>query len=131
LRAQLTPSGRGKRPPADEASTAANSDHPSPDEKHRSTLSTAPKARLTPGILPSALRASLSAVPNRSRRFGQYRRERLHPLWRHAADRGQHRTTHREQSTAIGAILAHFEKHGAPQKAHYRPAPRAPPAEAA
>jgi len=29
------------------------------------------------------------------------------------------------------AILAHFGKHGAPQKAYYRPAPRAPPAVAA
>jgi len=35
-------------------------------------LGAAPQARLTPGILPSALRASLSAVPNRSRRFGQH-----------------------------------------------------------
>ena len=32
LRAQLTPSGRGKRRPADEASTGANSEHRSPDE---------------------------------------------------------------------------------------------------
>jgi len=43
-----------------------------------------------------------------------------------------------EQPTAIRAIparghpcLAHFEKHGALEKAHYRPAPRAPPALAA
>jgi len=35
-------------------------------------LGAAPQARLTPGILPSARRASLSAVPNRSRRFGQH-----------------------------------------------------------
>ena len=27
-----------------------------------------------------------------------------------------------EEPTAIRAILAHFEKHGALQKAHYRPA---------
>jgi len=32
---------------------------------------------------------------------------------------------------AIRAILAHFEKHGALQKVHYRPAARAPPAVAA
>ena len=36
-----------------------------------------------------------------------------------------------EEPTAIRAILAHFEKHGALKKAHYRPAPRAPPAVAA
>jgi len=36
-----------------------------------------------------------------------------------------------EEPTAIRAILAHFEKHGALQKARYRPAPRAPPAVAA
>ena len=35
-RAQLTPSGRGKRPPTDEEPTGANSDHRSPDEKRRS-----------------------------------------------------------------------------------------------
>jgi len=29
------------------------------------------------------------------------------------------------------AVLAHFTKHGALKKAHYRPAPRAPPAVAA
>jgi len=36
LREQLTPSGRGKRPPTDEESTGANSDHRSLDEKRRS-----------------------------------------------------------------------------------------------
>jgi len=59
------------------------------------TFSAAPQTRLTPGILPSALRASLSAVPNRSRRFGQHRREHVRPLRRRGADRGQHRRTHR------------------------------------
>jgi len=38
LRAQLTPSGRGKRLPADVASAGANSDHRSPDEKRRRWL---------------------------------------------------------------------------------------------
>jgi len=33
-----------------------------------------------------------------------------------------------EEPTAIRAILARFAKHGAPEKAHYRPAARAPPA---
>jgi len=36
-----------------------------------------------------------------------------------------------EEPTAIRAILAHFAKHGAREKAHYRPAARAPPAVAA
>jgi len=36
-----------------------------------------------------------------------------------------------EEPTATRAILARFEKHGAREKAHYRPAPRAPPAVAA
>jgi len=36
-----------------------------------------------------------------------------------------------EEPTAIRAILAHFEKHNAREKAHYRPAQRAPPAVAA
>jgi len=36
-----------------------------------------------------------------------------------------------EEPTAIRAILAHFEKHGALEQAHYRPAPRAPPTAAA
>ena len=36
-----------------------------------------------------------------------------------------------EEPTAIRQILAHFEKHGALERAHYRPAARAPPAAAA
>ena len=36
-----------------------------------------------------------------------------------------------EEPTDIRAILAHFEKHGAREQAHFRPAPRAPPAVAA
>ena len=36
-----------------------------------------------------------------------------------------------EEPTAIRAILAHFAKHGALEKAHNRSAPRAPPAVAA
>jgi hypothetical protein len=36
-----------------------------------------------------------------------------------------------EEPTAIRAILDHFEKHGALEPAHHRPAPRAPPAAAA
>jgi len=36
-----------------------------------------------------------------------------------------------EEPTTIRVILAHFEKHGAMEPAHYRPAARAPPAVAA
>jgi len=36
-----------------------------------------------------------------------------------------------EEPTAIRAILAHFAKHGALEQAHFRSAPRAPPAVAA
>ncbi|HRF55265.1 MAG TPA: transposase [Aquimonas sp.] len=36
-----------------------------------------------------------------------------------------------EEPTAIHAILTHFEKHGAREAAHYRPAAHAPPPEAA
>ncbi len=36
-----------------------------------------------------------------------------------------------EEPTAIRAILAHCEKHDALEEAHYRPAPRWPPAVAA
>ena len=36
-----------------------------------------------------------------------------------------------EEPAAIRAILDHCAKHGALEEAHYRPAPRAPPAAAA
>jgi hypothetical protein len=36
-----------------------------------------------------------------------------------------------EEPAVIRAILTRFEKHGAREEAHYRPAARAPPAEAA
>jgi hypothetical protein len=87
------------------------------------TLSTAPQARLTPGILPSALRARLSAVPNRSRRFGQHRRGHVRPLWRHPTDRGQHRrTSPTSQSTARWSKRA-----TAPLRAHRLLVPRDTP----
>lgn len=38
LRSQLTPFGRGKRPPTDEESTGVYSDHRSPEEKRRSMI---------------------------------------------------------------------------------------------
>ena len=102
-RAQLTPSGRGKRPPADEASTGANSDHRSPDEKRRSMTWAQRLKRVfkidvsTCGHCGGTVRIVASI----------------------------------EEITAIRAILAHFAEHGALEKVHYRPAPRAPPAVAA
>jgi len=103
LRAQLTPSRRGKRPPADEESTGASSDHRSLDEKRRSKT-WAQRLKRVFGIDVNTC--------------------------------GHHGGTVRivasiEEPIAVRAILAHFEKHGALKKAHYRPAPRAPPAVAA
>ena len=103
LRAQLTPSGRGKRPPADEESTGANSDRRSPDEKRRSMTWTQRLKRVfgidvsTCGHCGGTLRIVASI----------------------------------EEPTAIRAILAHFAEHGVLEQAYYRPAPRAPPAVAA
>ncbi len=59
LRAQLTPSGRGKRPATDAAPVEASvNDEPrSPQEKRRGmTWAQRLKRVFTPGILPSALR---------------------------------------------------------------------------
>jgi len=95
-RAQLAPSGRGKRPPTDEESIGANSDHRSLEEKRRS-MTWAQRLKRVFNIDVStcvhcggALRIVASI----------------------------------EEPTAIRVMLAHVEKHGALQKAHYRPAKR-------
>ena len=103
LRAQLTPSGRGKRPPTDAESTDANADHRSPDEKRRS-MTWAQRLKRVFGIDVNTCGHCSGTV-------------RI--------------VASIEEPTAIRAILAHFAKHGALEKAHYRPAPRAPPAVAA
>jgi hypothetical protein len=105
LRAQLTPSGRGKRPvtEAAPADVNANSDHRSPDEKRRA-MSWAQRLKRVFNIDVTTCIQCGGAV-------------RI--------------VASIEQPTAIRAILAHFEKHGALEQAHYRPAPRAPPAAAA
>jgi len=103
LRAQLTPSGRGKRHPTDEASTGANSDHRSPDEKRRAMTWAQRLKRIFNIDVSTCIHCGGSVRIVASI----------------------------EEPTAIRAILAHFEKHGALEKAHYRPAPRAPPAVAA
>jgi len=110
LRAQLTACGRGKRPPADEASTGANSDHRSPDEKRRAMTWAQRLQRVFGNDVSTCVHygGTLRIVANI------------------------------EQPTAIRAIparghpcLAHFAKHGALEQTRYRPAPRAPPAVAA
>jgi len=111
LRAQLTPSGRGKRPPTDEESTGASSDHRSPDEKRRAMNPNQVRGRLWAQRLKRVLNIDVNACGHCG---GTLRI-----------------VASIEEPTAIRAILGHFVKHGAREKAHYRPAPRAPPAVAA
>jgi len=135
LRAQLTPSGRGKRPPADQELTGANSDHRSPDEKRRSMTPDQVRGRLWAQRLKRVLLRASSPPP-----FGPaFRLFQIAPgdlVNIDVSTCGHCGGTARivasiEEPTAIRAILAHFEKHGTLDKAHYRPAPRAPPAVAA
>jgi len=111
LRAQLPPSGRGKRPPTDEASTGANSDHRSPDERRRSMTPDQVRGRLWAQRLKRVFNIDVKTCNHCG---GSVRI-----------------VASIEEPTAIRAILAHFAKHGAREKAHYRPAARAPPAVAA
>jgi len=111
LRAQLTPSGRGKRPPTDEESTGANSDHRSPDEKRRSMTPDQVRGRLWAQRLKRVFNIDVSTCGHCG---GAVRI-----------------VASIEEPTAIRAILAHFAKHGALEQAHFRSAPRAPPAVAA
>jgi hypothetical protein len=105
LRAQLTPSGRGKRSATDaeRADVNANADHRTPDERRRS-MSWAQRLKRVFNIDVSTCARCGGAV-------------RI--------------VASVEEPNAIRAILDHFEKHGALEPAHYRPAPRAPPAAAA
>jgi len=103
LREQLTPSGRGKRPPIDAESTKASTDHRTPFERRRA-MTWAQRLKRVFGI----------GVNGCGHCGGTLRI-----------------VASIERPTAIRAILAHFAKHGALEKAHYRPAPRAPPALAA
>jgi len=100
LHAQLTPSRRGKRPATDVASAGANSDHRSPIERRRA-MTWAQRLKRVFNIDVSTCGDCGGAV-------------RI--------------VASIEEPTAIRAILAHFAKHGALEKAHYRPAARAPPA---
>ena len=102
LRAQLTPSGRGKRPATDAAPVAvcANGEPRSPEEKHRA-MTWAQRLKRVFGIDVSTCVHCGGAV-------------RI--------------VASIEEPNAIRAILAHFAKHGALDQAHYRPRPRGPPA---
>jgi hypothetical protein len=103
-RAQLTPSGRGKRPAPDAAPVEASADDEprSPEEKRRG-MTWAQRLKRVFGIDVSTCVHCGGAV-------------RI--------------VASIEEPPAIRAILAHFEKHGALEEAHYRPAARAPPAAA-
>ena len=105
LRAQLTPSGRGKRSATDAAlvDISAKKEPRSADEKRRA-MSRAQRLKRVFGIDVSSCVHCGGSV-------------RI--------------VASIEDPKAIRAILAHFEKHGALEQAHYRPAARAPPAEAA
>jgi hypothetical protein len=126
LRSQLTPSGRGKRPATDAAPADidANADDRTPDEMRRAmTWAQRLKRVFTPGILPSALRASLrlfQIAPGDLVRIDVSTCVHCGGAVRIVASI--------EEPNAIRAILAHFAKHGALEEAHYRPRPRGPPA---
>lgn len=104
LRAQLTPSGRGKRLAvgAEPADSNANTDHRTPDERRRAMT----WAQRLKRVFNIDVQACLHCG-------GKVRI-----------------VASIEERTSIRAILAHFEKHGALEQAHYRPAARAPPAQA-
>lgn len=99
LRAQLTPSGRGKRPAGDAApvDVSAHDAPRSPEEKRRA-MSWAQRLKRVFSIDVTACVHCGGTV-------------RI--------------VASIEEPTAIRAILAHFEKHGAREEAHYRPAARA------
>ena len=101
LRAQLTPSGRGRRHDAavEPADASANDEPRSPEQKRRA-MSWAQRLKRVFSIDVTTCAHCGGAV-------------RI--------------VASIEEPTAIRAILAHFEKHGALEQAHYRPAARAPP----
>jgi len=105
LRAQLTPSGRGKRPATDATPVDVTAhDEPRSPEQKRRAMSWAQRLKRVFGIDVNTCVHCGGAV-------------RI--------------VASVEEPTAIRAILDHFAKHGAMEAAHYRPAARAPPAEAA
>ncbi len=103
LRAQLTPAGRGRRPAIDTESTATRTDDRSPEERRRS-MTWAQRLKRVFNIDVTTCIHCGGAV-------------RI--------------VASIEDPAAIRDILGHFAKHDALDEAHYRPAPRAPPAAAA
>ncbi|EME0887471.1 transposase, partial [Pseudomonas aeruginosa] len=105
LRAQLTPSGRGRRHDAavEPADASANDEPRSPEQKRRS-MSWAQRLKRVFSIDITACAHCGGAV-------------RI--------------VASIEEPAAIRAILGHFVKQGAREEAHYRPAARAPPVQAA
>ncbi|QBL10743.1 hypothetical protein E0Z06_15050 [Rheinheimera sp. D18] len=105
LRAQLTPSGRGRRHDAavEPADASANDAPRSPEEKRRS-MSWAQRLKRVFSIDVTACVHCGGTV-------------RI--------------VASIEEPAAIRAILGHFVKQGAWEEAHYRPAARAPPVQAA
>ncbi|MBX3701372.1 MAG: transposase [Dokdonella sp.] len=105
LRAQLTPSGRGKRPATDAApvEVSANEEPRGPEEQRRAMtwaqrLKRVFSIDVTPCVHCGGAVRIVASI---------------------------------EEPAVVRAILAHFEKHGAREAAHYRPAARAPSAAAA
>lgn len=100
LCAQLTPVGRGRRPAAAPADGSAPVDDRIPAQRRRS-MTWAQRLKRVFGIDVTTCTHCGGAL-------------RI--------------VASVEEPNAIGAILAHFAKQGALDEAHYRPAPRAPPA---
>ena len=101
LRAQVTPSGRGKRPAGDAVPVDVSAhDDPRSPEQPRRAMSWAQRLKRVFSIDVTTCAHCGGAV-------------RI--------------VASIEDPKAIRAILAHFEKHGALEQAHYRPAARAPP----
>jgi hypothetical protein len=99
--AQLTPSGRGKRPASDAVPVDVSAhDEPRSPEQKRRAMSWAQRLKRVFSIDVTTCAHCGGAV-------------RI--------------VASIEDPKAIRAILAHFEKHGALEQAHYRPAARAPP----
>jgi hypothetical protein len=101
LRAQLTPSGRGKRPATEAAQVDVSAiDEPRSPEEKRRAMSWAQRLKRVFGIDVNVCVHCGGTV-------------RI--------------VASIEEPTAIRAILCHFAQHGALEDAHYRPGPRAPP----
>jgi len=105
VRAQLTPSGRGRRPATDAAlvGVCANDEPRSPEERRR----------------------AMTLAQRLERVFGIDVTTCIH------CGGTVRIVASIEEPNADRAILGHFEKHGAREQAHYRPAARPPPAAAA